>query len=206
MIKINDHKIFKDNMSTLKETSKYNHNDNSLYYMTNSFLDAVDFDAVKDSYISNLGLCNKPKSNDALVIEADGKSTFIEFKNIHISKREEFDLRKKIYDSMFIFTDIIGQGISYTRRQTDYILVYNKEKNNPTEDKKTNVQVSKSRDQIAKGLISLGNKKYIKFGLEIFENYCFKNVYTYTREEFNIFLESKNRTIICNKYKGKTTQ
>ena len=177
-------------MTTLKETSKDKHNDGSEYSMTDSLLEVVDFDNVKNHYIRDLDLATTPKSNDALLIKSDGKSVFIEFKNGCV---KEYDIRKKIYDSLLISTDIINKGISYTRQHTDYILVYNGEKNNTTdEDPKTRVQVSESRDRIAKTFTKWGKTNYIKFGLHIFKNYCFRNVCTYTKDEFESFLSSLN--------------
>lgn len=67
----------------------------------------------------------------------------------------------------------------------DFILVYNKEKNCDTdEDPKTKIQESESRDVIAKTFSNRGKTKFIKFGLEIFENYCFKEVHTLNEDEF----------------------
>ena len=190
MIKVEDYEILKNNISTLKETSKDFHGEEE-YYMTQSLLPAVDFDKVKDSYTSMLNTSDKPKSNDALFIDTEGKEIFIEFKNGSIENKK-FELRKKIYDSMLIYTDIIHEGISYTRQHVDYILVYNEEKNGTDkEEVKINIQNSKSRDRIGKSLSKLGGKNYIKFGLEMFKNYCFKEVYTYTENEFAEFLNSQ---------------
>lgn len=190
MIKIEDYEILSKNISTLKETSKDYH-DEEEYYMTESLLPAVDFDKVKDAYISALSITDKPKSNDALFINSEGKEIFIEFKNGYIGNKK-FELRKKVYDSVLIYTDIIHKGISYTRQYVDYILVYNEEKNKTDKEKlKTNIQNSKSRDRIAKGLSKLGGTNYIKFGLEIFKYYCFKGVYTYTKDEFDEFLNNQ---------------
>lgn len=69
--------------------------------------------------------------------------------------------------------------------------MYNEQKNKTNvADPKTNIQISESRDQIAKDLMKLGRTNHIKYGLEIFKNYCFKDVYTYTKDEFEEFLNS----------------
>lgn len=102
-----------------------------------------------------------------------------------MDSQKKFDVRKKVFDSLLILTDIIQKGISYTRIHMDYILVYNEDKNKDVvTEPKTRVQSSGARDQIAKGFMNLGHANYIKYGLEIFKNYCFLNVYTYTEEEF----------------------
>lgn len=181
MIKIEDYPIFARHCSTLKETSKDKHGEN-IAFMTESNLEIIDFDGVKDEYICTLNLLETPKSNDALYLNLEGKWTFIEFKNGKINSNEKFRIRKKIFDSLLIFTDIVEKGISYTRKNMEYILVYNEEKNN---DDKSDIEVSESRDKIAKSFIKKGGEHYIKYGLEAFQNYCFFKVHTYTKSEFN---------------------
>lgn len=186
MIRIGDFSIFRDSISTLKETSKDNHDGIDLY-MTESTLETVNFDKVKDKYIENMNLCDSPKSNDALFFNPEGKLIFIEFKNGLIDTNKCFDVRGKIFDSVLILTDIIGRGISFTRENMDYILVYNQERNpdNENEDSAKHVQESDSRDAIGKRLMALGGENHIKFGLERFKKYCFKNVFTYNENEFD---------------------
>ena len=58
--------IFKKNLSTLKETSIDNNNTTTQEFMTDSLLEVVNFDGVKNEYIKTLKLKETPKSNDAL--------------------------------------------------------------------------------------------------------------------------------------------
>ncbi|MDD4297949.1 MAG: AAA family ATPase [Ruminiclostridium sp.] len=108
-----------------------------------------------------------------------------------ILKKLVYDVRRKVFDSVLIFTDIVGQGISSTRSHMDYILVYNEDKNIDADvDTAVTVQSSGARDEIKKSFMELGESNYIKYGLEMFKNYCFNNVYTYTKEEFeNTFVK-----------------
>lgn len=183
MINIDDFEIFKNNLSTLKEASKDNH-DGVDSYMTDSTLEVINFDKVKDEYIKDMSLNETPKSNDVLYISKDGELTFIEFKNGQMIRDKIFNIRLKIFDSLLIFTDIVEKGVNFTRSNMKYILVYNEEKN-PSEVNKTTVRPSSSRNKIAKILIERkGKGKYIRFNLERFENLYFKDVYTYTKEEF----------------------
>ena len=79
-------------------------------------------------------------------------------------------------------------GISFTREEMDYILVYNEEKNPPdnTEDRdKNHINDSESRCDIARILSEKGGKEFIRFGLNKFKGYCFKDVHTYTKNEFD---------------------
>jgi hypothetical protein len=47
--------------------------------------------------------------NVSSLVKSDRKSIFIEFKNGCVNKKEEFDIRKKIYDSLLLLTDIINR-------------------------------------------------------------------------------------------------
>ena len=180
MIDVNNYPILKNNMSTLKETSKDDHN-GVASYMTDSEVEAINFDNVKNDYVLSLSLSEPPKSNDALFINSPELATFIEFKNGYFDKAKEFAVRKKVYDSILILNDIIDKNITFSRNHLDYILVYNESKN---PDAKTSYSASESRDFIDKTLLGFGNDRLIKFGLERFQGYCFKNVYTYTEKEF----------------------
>ena len=194
MIDFNEYSILKDNMSTLRETSLDDHDPNSIAYMTNSDRGAVNFDNVKRKYVENLHLHEEPKSNDALFINDMGKLVFVEFKNDFMDGQKKFAVRKKIYDSIIILTDILNVGVSHLRDNMEYILVYNESVNACEKDvlkkKKEAVQHSQSFDYFAKSLSRLADEEYVCFGIRIFENYCFSKVHTYTEKEFARYLES----------------
>ena len=172
-----NNRFFRACMSSIKDTSLDNGQ-----YMTNSEIEVINFDKVKDLYVKDLGLKHVPCSIDAFCCHAN---TFIEFKNGNIKDKSEcFKIRKKIVDSLLIFTDILNIGISYTRSDIDFILVYNKAKNNVNNTECDGIQESESLDSIVKKISELGKEDIIKFGLGDFKKYCFKNVYTYTQEEF----------------------
>lgn len=98
--------ILKNSIDTLKNISYDTINSQ---YMTNSQKTAIDFDKVKDDY-STQNVINKPKSNDALYITKNNIHYFIEFKNRHYRKIDKFDIILKIYDSLFILSDIKYQN------------------------------------------------------------------------------------------------
>lgn len=171
-------------------------------FMVNSQLLVCPFDKVKEWYVSEkVPLANpNPKSNDALFF-AKGECFFIEFKNGKISNEINFEINKKIYDSLFILFDLeykdrngnLVNSISYTRNSMTYILVYNEEnylKYGPTKQTKDGIErqkhISKSRnrDELYKRIRELAKEEFILFGLDQFKNYLFKNVYTYTIKEF----------------------
>ena len=193
-IKLDDFPIFTNHFSSLKKTSLDNR-DGHKKYMTESELTAVCFDDVKDEYVELLGMSEIPKSNDALFDEGNGTLVFVEFKSGHIDSQKQFAIRKKIYDSTLIFTDITSTGISYMREQMKYILVYNDAANKNADGRilpcqRESVQTSEADDKIAKIFSNYGGREYIGFGLGIFQNYCFKEVHTYTQTEFEEYLSS----------------
>ena len=137
MIDLSKKNILTDNLTTLEETSYDKINSQ---YMTHSNFEVVHFDKVKEKYIfKKTGIPSKNlRSNDALVILNDGKEPkfiFIEFKNGNLDKiyHEEFEhekIRSKINESLWILNDILDETLSFDKNNINYILVYNKEKNN----------------------------------------------------------------------------
>lgn len=193
MIHWRDSSILTESISTLKETSIDKHDSRNPAFMTESEMPAVDFDLVKEKYIEGLGLSDVPKSNDALLDIGKGKLAFIEFKNGYIGTKKQFDIRKKIYDSTLIFTDIVSVGISEMRQCVEYILVYNENANlnNPdAQEKKREIQDSRSFNMFARKMGGLAGEEYVCFGLKMFEKYCFEKVHTYTERELEGYLES----------------
>ena len=184
-----DLKIY--NTSTLKQTSK---DDNNQEYMTESTIRVINFDSIGgDKYSKNNKLNIQLKTNDVLFLHNDKKYTFIEFKNGKlVDKTNKIDIKKlkdielKILNSLFVLGDIEEKSLSSLKEITDYILVYNEEKNTPNE--------RNSISEIGNYFINQGNissektkterEEIICFGLEKFKDYCFKNFHTYSKEEF----------------------
>ena len=170
--------------------------------MVNSKLLVCPFDKVKEWYVSErIPLANpNPKSNDGLYFGGE-KCYFIEFKNGRISNEVNFEINKKIYDSLFILFDLqyrdkkgnLVDSISYTRSRMTYILVYNEEnysKFGPTRqtkegrERQEKVLISNHRNKLYKTIRRLAKEEFILFGLDQFKNYLFKNVCTCTEKEF----------------------
>lgn len=166
----------------IKETS---YDDAQNQYMTESDLEVIDFDKVKEEYIENLKLTEPPKSCDSLFFLDSNKKVFIEFKN---GKVELFDVRKKIYDSILIYSDLTQCGISKTREEIKYILVYNYDanKNNRSyiSDSSRNIQETEGFKVFSDFVSKNAKKPILRFKLNDFKNYLVKNIYTYTSKEF----------------------
>jgi len=180
------------NTSTLKQTSK---DDNNEEYMTESQIKVINFDSVGgDKYTRNNNLSIQLKTNDVLFLHNDERYTFIEFKNGKLlDKSNRIDIKKlkdielKILNSMFVLGDIEGKSLNTLKEITNYILVYNEEKNSPNEKNSIseigNYFVNQG-SSLSVGENTFDKDEIICFGLEKFKNYCFKNVHTYSKEEF----------------------
>jgi len=191
--------IIDELQSTLEKTS---FDDDNGIFMVDSQLQVCSFDDVKKRYVcEKIPLANpNPKSNDALFF-GESECCFIEFKNGKIDNAVNYELNKKIYDSLLIlfdlqYSDKRGRqvnSISYTRENMSYILVYNEEKYlemSPTKQTNEGIrrqqEASKSlhRNQLYKAMRQLAGEELILFGLDQFVNYLFKSVHTYTEKEF----------------------
>ena len=189
--------------TTLKEASMNDADKRHIMYMVDSEAEVIDFDKVKENYISQLHVLDTPKSNDAL-LEFDGKLYFIEFKDGNM-RDAIFEVKRKIYESLLVFCDITGENISFTRENMNYILVYNKENSrkyieklvekrekNSSSLSKKEINESQSYDQFLGIMGSLSKINVDIFGLKKqFQKMYFKEVYTYDKEEFTKEFASK---------------
>ena len=155
----------------------------------------INFDSVGgDKYTRNNNLSIQLKTNDVLFLHSDRRYTFIEFKNGKLlDKSNRIDIKKlkdielKILNSMFVLGDIEEKSLNTLKEITNYILVYNEEKNLPNEKNSIseigNYFVNQG-SSLSVGENTLDKDEIICFGLEKFKGYCFKNVHTYSKEEF----------------------
>ena len=189
MINIDEYDILKNNKSSLKELSKDDSDINNILYMTESDIEAINYDYVKTQYVNSLGLSEETANSVDGIMYNTPYITFVEFKNGKM-KNEKRKVKDKIKDSLLIFSDITGKNISFLRENMDFILVYNNEKNPlPNQMTKGYVQESKSRDYIAGNLMKKAKEEFIRFDLERFKKLYFRDVHTYTEVEFEAFLE-----------------
>ena len=172
---INKVPLYFANRKALKDTSK----DDSLYhteYMTECIKEAVYFDGVVKDYYKNLGQ-STGKSIDALINDDKDGLVFIEFKNGKIGAKEAYEIQEKVYNSVLIHTDLTNEKISNMREKNDFFLVYNS-------DKHTLLQ-SDSFNIIETAITEFGKTPIISFGLDKFDGYLFRRVFTYTKQEFD---------------------
>lgn len=184
--------ILDNHRSSLKETSKDAPDLEHTFYMTEDMTEVINFDDVKKEYISVLSLSDVPASADALLEKEDGYPIFIEFKNGRVNKQKQYEIQKKVYDSVLIFSDVVQCTIKKLRESAEFILVYNEEANSNNteikEHKPAYVQPSGAFDRFAKNIGKLAGDEYVCFKLKQFEKYCFKKVHTYTEKEFENYI------------------
>ena len=151
--------------------------------MTGSQLMVVDFDEVKNQYVSSLGTraVPAPNSNDALHVDRNDRMYFVEFKN---GKVDKYKLMQKNYDSTIILSTILDENIANLKERLEYILVYDEEKNPDGKDLGVLVQPAPSRDKIGKSFAKQSKVNFIKFNQGFFVNYLFSKVHTITKSEF----------------------
>ena len=194
------------NTSTLEKASE---DDNNGEHMTKSQLKVINFDSVGGKkYTRNNNLSIQLKTNDVLFLHNDERYTFIEFKNGKLlDKSNRIDIKKlkdielKILNSMFVLGDIEEKSLNTLKEITNYILVYNEEKNSPNE-KNSILEIGNyfvnQGSSLSVGENTFDKDEIICFGLEKFIGYCFKNVHTYSKEEFEekFVKKMENRNIV----------
>jgi hypothetical protein len=149
-------------------------------YMTKIQKMVVNFDKLKLDFVKNMALTNMPLSCDALHYSSSNGLFLIEFKNGIIEALKNYEIKVKIFESLLLLSEILNATIKFTRDHLTFILVYNE-----------NVQHGQKQfedtgiNSIQTRLFSLAKTRKIRFGLHRFKKLYFKEVYTYTKAEFN---------------------
>ncbi|WP_270288226.1 hypothetical protein [Enterococcus casseliflavus] len=180
--------VLENYRKTIRDLSYDSTNDE---YMTDSLVQAIDFDRVKDQFTSRIGYrdCKSPMSNDVFYTDSDGTHYFIEFKNgANILPHM---LSQKNYDSTIILAILLSEKLEDLKDNLQYILVYNEEK--ITEESLINryVQNSKERDSIGKFFSKKAKTTFIFFQQDFFKGYLFSEVFTLNKKEFQEMFVSK---------------
>ncbi len=181
--------LFAGHKTTLMQASMDDSDREHIEYMTQSDLEAVDFDLVKRLYTKELKLSEESATSVDAIVQFKDHIDFIEFKNGKVNNR---NIKDKARDSLLIFLDLTGKNISYAREQVDYIVVYNIEKNPlPNQMKKGALQDSPSRISIANHFSAKAETPLILFDLEKYQTLYFRKVRTYSKEEFEKYLQAQ---------------
>ena len=190
VIDLNSLPFFSGCLSTLKEISKDSeHNE----YMTDSDLPAFNFDEIKKKYVNAIPLSYKVASSVDGFMECYNQVFLIEFKNggdkKHKSKIAQ-NIKDKVRDSLLIFGDLANMRISEIRQSFIFILVYDSQKiDGYFSDLDRELQDSSSREKLIHYAMGLGRSELIGFDLTRFQGLYFKEVHTYTKAEFENYLQ-----------------
>jgi len=142
------------------------------FYLSDSDLEVYDIDSLKDKYYEQhqLPTGEKVSSCDALYID-EQTMYLIEFKNMTFENvmkgRIRGEVKEKLSASLLILTDILEIGISKTRENTNFILIYNDAKGRFAAELSRRVAPENNADKL---------KKY--------ENIYYKQCLTLDSEEF----------------------
>lgn len=183
-------KYFRDSISTITKASLDDYHNES---MVISDIPVVNFDYATELYCNDK---NIPKlySDDAILPLKKNRMVLIEFKNGKITRKVKSNIYKKNIDSIFVCSDILEETEDELKEDTDYILVYNYEKNNHKQECNGNNDIEQTVefDFIANELNSFSDSNYVAFGLKKKFSNNFKSIYTFTVPQFKNYLQKLN--------------
>lgn len=160
----------------------------------------ISIDKFAEKYAKEKGLSCETTSADAVFVKK-GKLIFVEFKNGEMNKKEQYNVKQKMYDSFIMYCDMKQMYIEEFRKISEFILVYNSEKNPPTSEKDSPISSEGKKREKDEILSSSGynliveeadklskNEERIRYNLDKFMGYIYSNVHTYTRERFAAYM------------------
>jgi hypothetical protein len=161
----------------------------------------ISIDKFAEKYAKEKGLSCELTSADAVFVK-NRKLIFVEFKNGLIDKKEKYIVIKKMYDSFIMYCDIRQMTIKEFRDISEFILVYNGDKNQQTTGKEKPISSESKKREKDEILPSSGynaiveesdrlshNEERIRFNLDKYKGYLYSNVHTYTRELFAAYMK-----------------
>lgn len=161
--------------NSFKKLSKDDSDKDNVKFMTESTIEAVDFDEAKRRYTNALGLSYTSMASVDALLRKDGIPVFIEFKNGKVPSAE---VKTKIRDSMLLYCDVTGTRLCDARETAEFLLVYNAGENS----------YWASLLHIEDHFLKKAGKERIGFDLDRFKGLYFRDVHTYSKEEFEQFL------------------
>lgn len=159
-------------------------------YMTECEFNVYSLDSYKDLYAKTICPISaiSMKSCDALFVN-DEDIYLLEFKNGKISTSERHAIKQKIYDTLLMLLDELEEHVSFSREKMTFVLIYNAQ-NNSRQNTVAHNAASIGRDELLPHLNKLSGKPIVRFGLANMKLF-FKDIFTYSREEFHsLFLSS----------------
>jgi hypothetical protein len=171
---------------TLEKTSEDINKSATDKYMTSCKLKVVNVDKLKDNLIKNMSLTEAPKSCDALYMTSQKELFMIEFKNGVIDAKKNYEINGKIFQSLLLLLEKFSIQTDFTRDNMNFILVYNENvRHGEAEYENTGVR------RVSGPIFKRASIREIRFGLHRFRKLYFKDVFTYTKIEFESEFVSK---------------
>ena len=164
---------------TLKEASEDITKSSADKYMTLCETPVVNFDAFKNAFVKNMSLTSMPLSCDVLYMTTQNDFFMIEFKNGKIEALKKYEINVKIFESLLMLSEKLSHTIDFMRNNLAFILVYNENvEHGPKEFEDTGINA------IEKSIFDLARIRKIRFGLHRFKKLYFRDVFTYSKAEF----------------------
>lgn len=185
--KLDDYPILYNNKKTLKDLSVDTSGSSGHAYMTESKLLAIDFDEVKRLYVNEMGHSEDDACSLDALYQNNDQLIFFEFKNGRVNNS---NVRWKAYDSLMILGGILNITINQLRKTAILIIVYNEGVNPIGNSVIKNTDAAPSLISISKRIKGLAGEELIRFNLERFKDLYYKDVHTFTKSEFEEYLDT----------------
>jgi hypothetical protein len=150
----------------------------------------VNVDKFKNGFIKNMSLSHPPKSCDALYMANNKDFFIIEFKNGDIYALKNYEIKVKIFESLLMLSERFSETIKFMRDNMSFILVYNEEAKHG-EKQFRDIGEDASKQLIHDSIFKHAKEHLIRFGLYHFKKLYFKDVFTYSKKEFESEFVSK---------------
>jgi len=178
--------MLRDYSDTLEKTSEDSNEQVDSKYMTFCKKTVVNVDKFKDNFVKNMSLEEVPKSCDALYMTSQNEFFMIEFKNGVIDAKKNYEIKVKIFESLLMISEKFSKTTDFMRSNMNFILVYNEDVTHGKEQYE-NIGVRR----VSVPIFKKAHIPDIRFGLRRFKKLYFKDVFTYSKAEFESEFVSK---------------
>lgn len=144
--------------------------------------EVYNFDKIAEQVARRYRASKPARSCDALYIKDADNIFLMEFKNTRSSRVPKNHLKQKAYDSVMTLLCAVDPALSLeeVRKKVTFVVIYNNAETNAE-----HIAESKAIDQMKEKMYELSNRKrVILFGLEIYKDVFYKDVYTLDKTEF----------------------
>jgi len=178
--------MLKNYPDTLEKTSEDSNKPVDDKYMTSCKRIVVNVDRLKDDFVKNMSLTEIPKSCDALYMTSQNEFFMIEFKNGIIDVKKKYEIKVKTFESLLMISEKFSQTTDFMRNNISFILVYN-ENVAHGQEQYDDIGVRRVSGPVFRRALV----REIRFGLHCFKKLYFKDVFTYSKAEFEAEFVSK---------------